>query len=851
MSDLIIGHALRNVWCTPRQDKQLRIKVGRLTADFGVRNFVHINNIALQLPTTGEKWHVYQFGQVHFEIYDINLVRQNWISVERVANRNNILMEIYTDTGKHYPLTDVYLIRTLDNNTLLAIRGSPTFTDPIPESTIYFRTYSNAYYKSIRSTTNPRTVTTVSKRIVTTFDAVSTSNLMIAMKQEPGHTYAFVNGYYIDVLNPLSLVIGDYVEIIQDSSIKQVVHVPINQLQTFESTLDEKIKYLIRGTDIPGTTIEYEDDIDVFMTIPKGSYRKGVSYIKNAPDALRMVTHKDYSIPTSYLQSQVEANSIFNSLLDITLTLFIRHSGYDRPLILESTRIHELYKLSNQDVTDAMVGAQATLDIWQAATLEAAAYPAMMRSPGGNITLADTTEVYGYYGIAKIVGDSPLPAIVTGGVRRVNLPPGMDNGGVVYEYNTVGTLLGYHNHASGLVYATVSSACAFVEVFIGKGGTTLDQKVDVLQGPYDSEIAHRFYSCAKVSGIPDDDYTDMTGTSDVIIAGNQYQWQVSNSLNRLLVRREDRFLAYSISKMITDGLIHFTIMSTETLNGVPFQSQVVVPTARLDVWLNGRALVRRVDYFVKWPEVYITNRDYVNASGLQNIVVRAYGLTKEDMQPEEPDDYGFVEYGMLSRNNRFDIHDAKVLRITAGGFVKRRSDVKISEDHPALEVSHTLNGKPYCLWDQIVPIGAYTDSDPEVLRDEALALDKRISDYITPKYGEVPATGPSTISNRYQLVSPFLAKVVDEVLNGSIPAAFVQSQPSTQQIVDQLEIYESILYFDPTQTFNDYNENMMLIRAHPQRNFTDLDIFQWRFIEKVVDHYLLGRVDMITNFTLI
>ncbi len=852
MSDLIVQHALRNVWCTPRQDKQLRIKIARLTNSNGVRNFITLNGNSTQLPTTNETWHVYQFGQVHFELYNINTMRQTWISIERLANRNNALMELYTDTGKHYPLSDAYLIRTLDNNYLLAVRQSANYSESIASSTLYFRTYSNAYYQSVRSYDNERKVLTLSRFITNNFDLVTMVNTMLALQQEDGHTYAFVNGYYVDVLNPLSLKVNDYVEIVQDSSIKQVIHIPVSGLNTFESTLDSKTKYLLRGTDIDTSIIEYEDDVDVFVSISKGSYRKGVSYIKNAPDAMRMLTHKDYAIPTTYLDAQVEANSgIFPSILDTTLTLFIRHSGYDRPLILEATRIHELYKLTDSEITQAMVGAQATLSIWQAATLEAAAYPRMMRSPYGNITVDDTDEVYGYYGIAKLVGDSPLPSQVVSGVRVINLPPGMDNGGVVYEYNANGVLLGFYTHTSGLVYPVNNQNCVFGEIFIGRGRTTLDQKVDVLQGLYEDTKQYRFYRCPKVSGIPNDDYIDVTGTSEIIIADGQYQWQISNTLNRLITRREDYFLAYTVSKVITDGLLNFTIMSVDTIGGVNYTLPVLIPTARLDIWLNGRALVRHVDYHVRWPEVYIVNRSYVNASGPQLITIRAYGLPNDDLSEELPSDYGFVEYGTLSRNNRFDIHDAKVLRLVAGGSVKRRSDVKISEDKPILEVSSSLNGRPYCIWDQIVPIGPYTNRDLETFRQESLSTDEQISDYITPRFPDTPGNGPSPIANRYQLVSPFLAKITQEILDGSIESSFVYSQPSTQEIVEYLQPYEGILYFDPTQNSNNYQENVMLIRAHPIRGLTELNVFQFRFIEKVIAHYLHGRVEMTTNYTLI
>lgn len=84
---------------------------------------------------------------------------------------------------------------------------------------------------------------------------------------------------------------------------------------------------------------------------------------------------------------------------------------------------------------------------------------------------------------------------------------------------------------------------------------------------------------------------------------------------------------------------------------------------------------------------------------------------------DEIDDFGFVEHGFLSNNNRHDIRDDKVLRITLNGSLKDRNDLQFSEGHDGISIVNSLNGQPYQIKDIIVPLKQLVNENTYSLRE--------------------------------------------------------------------------------------------------------------------------------------
>ena len=63
MSHYLVDHALQNVWCAPRQDDQVILKMTRLTQKLGAFNNVKVIWDDIPLPERGPRFHVYRSGR--------------------------------------------------------------------------------------------------------------------------------------------------------------------------------------------------------------------------------------------------------------------------------------------------------------------------------------------------------------------------------------------------------------------------------------------------------------------------------------------------------------------------------------------------------------------------------------------------------------------------------------------------------------------------------------------------------------------------------------------------------------------------------------------------------------------
>jgi hypothetical protein len=152
---------------------------------------------------------------------------------------------------------------------------------------------------------------------------------------------------------------------------------------------------------------------------------------------------------------------------------------------------------------------------------------------------------------------------------------------------------------------------------------------------------------------------------------------------------------------------------------------------------------------------------------------------------------------------------------------------------------------------EIMPVlGEYSSIKTMDLRELGKPDEEQIKAYMTQYVPETPTNDTSFKAGRWQLVSPYISVILQEMFNGSISAAFVNSSPSTQQIVQELEEYEEILFFDPTQDFNGFNEDNIQILAHYSATPIPVTFQQYQLLEKVNTHFLFGRVDLSRSYTI-
>lgn len=857
--DYLVNHAIKDVWCNPEQDNQHIVSPHRITTTAGVYNVARVMKRDINLPSKGELYHVFQIGQLHPLIlgmfqYSPSWVKEQWISAKDAICNMKFIMDVYNINGIHFPRFEVFYMFTNDRNFIIAIKDNKKIPIDYHADDVFIRVYTNAYFDSVRAYPSIEATFCYGSKVTSINQLLDIQQLYGNYASKNGLVHGFVNGILVDKIDIYNATIGDTVEFIYDSSVQRTVVFRVGDLPYFESILDNKRKYLLHYANQNNDTIDYHDDIDIFIideNLP-GRY-KGLYYHRNNPNACRMVTHRDYSVMVEYfVQYANELQSLAGDRVlnfeNLKIKLHVRKSGYYRPLVFENSRIQELYKLTNAQVLNAMVGVNSTVDVWKAENLEKAAYTAIMRSNATSITRELVEDAYGYNAVSKLLGDTPKLTYNYSGVKQVEVAHGLQTNSTAYEYDVDGLLIGFYRHISGSVYNCTNNTCAMVEMISGLGDYSPDVRFGTNNIPIPTSAEYRVYRCyLQQNGTPDNEWEDVTNTNFYSVQNNTLIWNPTDYNAYVMVRTNNKFLAYDQNIFPVGGTLEITLTEMESRDNVIANHILPVPLGELDVFLNGHSLIEGLDYFVNFPKLVIVNKTWLRhplSSTAQRVHVRFTGFCKQDLTRERPDDFGWVQYGLLSNNNRFDIRDDRVLRIVMNGQVYNRSQLKFSEKDSGLGIINSRNGYPYQIRDIVVPMRQYTSIDTYEYRAASKVIDQQVSNYLTTLLPEPSYENPSVISRLYEIVSPFIAKIIYELRVEQIPLAAVSKLLSDNEVLEICQPYEYMLAFDPTQSAVGTDENYVIIHPHIEYNAVPLKFYQYRFLQQVVDLYSNGLVDL-------
>lgn len=847
MSDYLLQHAYKNVWCNPGQDQQFIIKPAKISSPLGVHtDSIHMWDRVL-LPQAGVKFQVYQIGQVHPALLGLIPLYNQWVRCSEMMAAENLIIDLYTIDGVMLPRFDAWILVSGHKDILVAVKEQPRVAN-LRQKDLFIRLYSNAYFSSMRSIATNEIIRCQGLVSQTLQDTINLQRDYHNYQELEGYATLYWNGRIVSDIVPSNVSFGDILEVVYDATVKQVVEVALNQLETFDSTKDGLRKYLIThaGNQVNGPVIDYRDDIDVQIVKRTSSGYQGVYFHKNSNRSLRMVTHRDYSAPVMHVQGYVDNGLMgWTDRSELSLRLIIRDSGYQRPLVDEHHRIKELYKLPFARRVAAMIGTESLAGIWHADDLENSFYPKIMDAKSGTIQRIDVQEAYGYNAMARLTANSPLLITNQNGRMQTDLSPGLQKDSTIYEFDQTGTLLGVYFHRLGSEYTIINSNCRMIEGFPGFGTIQVDTRYGYRQLEIDPLYTHRFYIGQILNGQVDNStWQDVTGDSTkYVIANGRVVWMTDPDVYQVAVRSDKQFLSYRLSLNAPTGLLRFSIESEADYATGAIRDPMDFPMGKLDLFLNRKALIENVDYYVNWPEVVIVNKEFRNASGPQEIHVRMVGHCREDMSRIVATDVGFIRYGVLSHNNRFDVRDDKLLRMVVRGRTVHRSQLKFSEDNGTLSIDFVPNGSPYVIENVVVPLrGLAGPKDYWQYFRESEQVDQAVGDYLSLKLPEQPKDTPDYFPDKYSIYSPFSSVVMHDLLRGVISMEGFKGQYSDQDVYDRLQNYTDLLRYDPTRQPID----LLHIAIHPHELQTEivLDIYQYRFLERAIKVFLNDKVDI-------
>ncbi|EKN1669768.1 hypothetical protein PWL21_004145, partial [Salmonella enterica] len=647
-----------------------------------------------------------------------------------------------------------------------------------------------------------------------------------------GYVDFWVNGKMIADPKPADIKAWDDVEIRVDGRIRRVIEYRCGDLQTFYSTLDQTRKYLLHIPKGDGIWI-FNSDCEIQL-LWKG---EGRYYHRHRHLAVRQLTWNDLSIPSMRISKYRTAfNTPMNDIDELTIRLLIRDDFLDLKPLYNSTHTHDLYRLSDEQIIGAMVGANSNVPEWTAAALEESAANRLAAAKLRNITRDLCTDAYGYNAAARYSADTPQRLELTSGGYRGILPDLLATLSTVYEYDADGLLLEHHRNAGYDVYIPRNPEARIIEAIAGE----VSDAVKIVDNAPDFEIEPGsnvgLWIRMVIGEVPTNDYYKAEEGTDYTRDGNKITWTVDRTRRHPTVIYDDLHLFFEVEVKVSEGQIRIPIVAR---NQDGQQRTLWLPMETVEVWLNNHPLVHGIDYHTRWPEIVVVCKAWMADGDTNKISVRCRGVTGELRIPK----HGFVSSGLLSNNNQFDCRDDKVIRVVGGGSLLLRDEVVFREDN-TVGVDIVQDGFPYSVDDPTIPLRTLVSGDTYKLRDTARDLDTRVEAYLSNWFPTPPPVNPVPLPYLYHLYSPTLNKILWDYLQGIL--ILREDDPeyriSTSQLDNIMERYKDLLPFDPA--YIGYDKAFVKLHPHVKYETVEINELGFAFLDRVNERYLNGEVQL-------
>ena len=841
MLEVLRRFVIDNIWCTPDQDYQSIYRPKKISRHNGVFKYIRTLRDRYRLPTDDTQYHVYQIGQVPPRLLGwAQEDRPTWISLADLMNRYPLVIDAYTASGQQLPRFETFIQWTDTRNLLVAV---PRLEDTLDlnEQDLFLRFYSNAYFASDRFTGDVSTYC-YGQWVETEADRLAFQAKHNTYKDRTeGAVKCVVNGKMIKVPSSMTIPLGSWAEFIYDASVRAEVRVAYDELKVFDSVLDGVRKYLLHLPKEEQSTIHYKDDLDIHLwKVNTNSLQEGTYYHQGQLSSVRMLTHQDYALPVSTMAQYTTDLPFWQNLSEVEIEVWLRHSGYERPLTYEHSRIHELYKLDDDQIVQAMLGSTSAVSEWRAEALETSSYPAMMRTGNVDSLSLDTMlDGFGYNAVSRIVCPSPVPTYTYLADTVADRPVVCQSECLAQEYDSEGYLV--HSErvtTEGSLYRTTATDAAIVEFYPGPVGPIAQRYYDQTTLTVDKQVTVLMYKCPTVGGVPNNEWV-VAEPEDVNITEvgdtKTYEWVGITSQWYTVFLTDEGVTVYGQDYPSTRDIVKLTLGAGVSRGGVWGFEPVDIPFDYLQIVMNGHSLVESVDYTVKWPEVVIhTTQGLDPAASTQHVDVLLMGLPKDILSYTPRKDCGFVINGRLSDDHRFQVRDDRVNRVIIDGRVVDIQESHFAEDG-VLQGAAEHSGRPYSVRVPPTPITVSDGRDRYQYLLTSRDLDDRIGTWMTATYPSPIDDGPSLFTSKYALVSTFLSSVLYDLLDGILNTDNLTVESITDVwLYDTLADYLPLLEYDPA-----YNELDPHVAVHPHGQSTPVDVSRIQHTILVRANYLM------------
>lgn len=877
----LIGHYLYNLWGAPYQDNQSIVRPKRITPFGGARNHVKLVTEDYNLPTEHERYHAYMVGQVSEEVFNFHYVnwhdRSHWFNMADHCVEHTVVFQFYTEKGITIPLSHIYYTLTREKNLVLIIKEDLKLEWDMNTEDILFRTYDNVLHHHNDPNLPKETIAIQYAKPYRSFEKSSLITFYNTYKDRPGRVFTYINGYLVNDPITIEILEGDVVELIYDSTITKVIEMKVGSVPTFKSKIDKIRKYLFtHNFSYKENLFEYYDDCDFHLcAYPNTTPRlyKGVVLHRNSETNIRQVSNCDFSISTNLVKEMMDNHDFIDEqIANVVFRVYYRKQYGRKTLPFVNNRLHELNKLEYPNRLAAMQGMRSNIDEWRADVLEASALTRLIVKPKAVCDINEVQEIYGYNAATYYTGKSlhPYETFIDDGLggKLVNVPYAYRKYSTIFEYDEKGRLLTWRRLGDYNKYPVISPDCRLVEFISGIGTRQPNDSINILNVEIPEDEEFRVYAC--VRGLEEEpnrwvDVTNEEGLWSWTTIDGKRGISITGTTSRLIndytftVRTDRTFLCRTILVPFTKGVLNFTLnqhyYNAEKDN--VFVRPVRIPYGYLDIFLNGKALIEGVDYFVEFPQVYIINKSCLDLTK-ENQEITYRMMSFAETRPNENGEgtrlagitvnrqVGYVNNHMLSRNGIWEIFDDKNYLFKVGNGVIDQSKLGFSERGSIIpERASELEGRPYEIRDIIVPKRLTYTEDTYSFKKKSDTLDKKVSDYMGQFFRDREFTSNPPIEGLYKVYSTILSRIIYDLKRKQYKFPNIESRYTDQEVIQFVESnYKSLFVFEPY--FRLDNLSMKHVTIHPtyKNEVTTLDYHEVRFLKQIIRIYFRNEIEI-------
>lgn len=418
------------VWNEPFSEfrvniKPLLLKNGSVVGSFGVRD------ANIKLPTAGESYYVWAISIEDFNV-GLQLPTATWVDTATICNDWNTMINMYGISGAMFSKGAVYFRYNQSRSVIFIAAKKDMVTKCIPANSID-NVYLTVYFDSdVLNKMHALSIKVETTRLETQYQ--SQIDTFMGKLKKPEWLQVYRNG--VEITDPNSTPVlrtGEYLDFIIDENILFSFDIDITSTgenPVFLSKRDKTWKQLLHIPKAlnPDNKVVTHNTCDFFIRRRFSSETYGY-YLHRAAGqrSVNQVTHQDMAVPLfvldayrDYLQEQ-----------EITIHGVVRIHDKDNVLIRDASYIDLLYSDVHDDdrIIEILCGkGPEEIPWWRADELEDSAYINMMFDTPNLATIdhmKEYVEALGFYQVVNLLCHRVVDTIITDGFSgslTFNLP---------------------------------------------------------------------------------------------------------------------------------------------------------------------------------------------------------------------------------------------------------------------------------------------------------------------------------------------------------------------------------------------------------------------------------------------